>query len=63
VWEIGDADGVEQANQQIDQLEKQIGAPELKRLRAQLAAADRKRLETLRDYPDTRSTPGHEQPQ
>ena len=46
----GDADSVERANQQIELLEKQIGAPELKRVRVQLAAADRKRLETLRDF-------------
>ena len=45
-----DADGVEEANQRIGQLEKQIGAPELKRIRARLAEADRKRLETLRDF-------------
>jgi hypothetical protein len=46
----GDADGIEQANQQIARLETQISAPELKRIRAQLAEADRKRLETLRDF-------------
>jgi Domain of unknown function (DUF4157) len=45
-----DADGVEESNRQIGELEKQIGAPALKRIRARLAEADRKRLETLRDY-------------
>jgi hypothetical protein len=46
----GDADGVAQANQQIARLETQIGTPELKRIRAQLGAADHRRLEALRDF-------------
>jgi hypothetical protein len=43
-------DAVDQANKRIGQLEKQIGAPRLKLIRARLAEADLKRLQALRDF-------------
>jgi hypothetical protein len=46
----GDAKGAQEASQRIEQLERQIRAPQLKRIRAQLAEADRKRLNTLLNF-------------
>ena len=47
---LGDAEGAQEDSQRIEQLERQIAAPQLKRIRAQLAEADRKRLKTLLDF-------------